>query len=163
MKPCGLGWLAVAAAIATPAGAGTLTAKGGNVPEGLWVLNLARSKPISPPASQVLWMLKDNGKHMVWVAAVTDARGMVQVDSWDGAYDGAAAPVTGTAMTSQLTSRSPGTVHNFGAVAGAGAYAEDCAVSGAGKRFVCHGKLTTPQGERDWLEDYDWAGPGPHS
>jgi hypothetical protein len=161
MGGCGWCWLAIAAAVAGPAGAGTLTAKVGNVPEGLWVLNLARSRPMVVSASQVMWMLKDNGKQMVWVAAITDAKGMVQVNSWDGPYDGAAVGVIGTTMSSQLTSRTPGTVHNFGIIAGAGSYVEDCEVSEGGKRFVCHGKLTTPQGEQDWLEDYDWVGPSP--
>lgn len=150
--------LAAATALALPAAA--LAA--GNIPTGLWVLDLERSKPLERPASQVMWLIKDDGAHMVWVVVATDAQGRAKVNSWDGAYDGPPAPVSGTPMTARLTSPAPGRIHNFGDISGVGPYVEDCQVTEAGKRFVCRGQVTAPDGVHPWLEDYRWAGPTPH-
>ena len=139
---------------------GRLTAHGGNVPEGLWVLNQARSIELMP-GRQTLWIVKDDGRNMVWVSVATDDEGRVRVSSFDSAYGGPPAPVAGSPMTSQAVSYAPGTLHNFGQIAGLGAYVEDCAVDPSQKHFTCDGQVTTATGIRRWHDDFDWAGPTP--
>lgn len=147
-------------ASASAAAPGRLTARGGNMPEGLWVLNQARSIELTP-GKQTLWIVKDDGKNTVWVSVMTDDQGRVRISSFDGAYGGPPAPVTGSPMTSQAVSRAPGTLHNFGRIAGLGPYMEDCAVDPSQKHFTCDGQVTTKTGIRRWHDDFDWAGPSP--
>src|SRR6476646_4439581 len=44
---------------------------GGNLPEGMWVLNRTRSVQLEP-ADQTLWIIKDDGKQLTWVLVSTD-------------------------------------------------------------------------------------------
>lgn len=148
--------LAAAALAAAPAAAAQ-----GVIPTGLWVLNLSRSQPLEKPASQVLWVVKDDGRQLAWAVAITDAEGRVRLNSWEGAYGGPPSPVSGTQMTSQVAAGAPGALRNFGQIAGVGPYSEDCQVSDGGRRFVCHGEVQMADGPHRWLEDYDWAGPTP--
>ena len=155
--------LLAAAMLVLPANAATpgrLTAHGGVMPEGLWVLNQARSIELVP-GKQTLWIVKDDGKNTVWVSVSTDDQGRARVSSFDAAYGGPPAPVTGSPMLSQVVSRAPGTLHNFGRIAGLGPYAEDCAVDPAQKHFTCDGEVTTSAGVRRWHDDFDWVGPSP--
>jgi len=126
----------------------------------MWVLNRSRSAQLEP-ADQTLWIIKDDGTQLIWVLVSTNERGEVRINSWSGVYGGAPVPVTGSEMRSQIVSHSPGTLHNFGEIAGLGLYSEDCAVMEHGRRFVCHGEVTTPEGVRRWTDDFDWVGPSP--
>jgi hypothetical protein len=135
-------------------------ALGGVVPTGLWVLNQQRSVELQP-GKQVLWIVKDNGKHLVWVLVVTDPNGMAKVMSFDGAYDGPASTVVGTGMETSLHSPSPGRLHNEGQLPGVGPYSEDCEVQSGGRRFVCNGSVQAPDGVKRWHDDFDWVGPSP--
>jgi hypothetical protein len=139
---------------------GTVTGSGGNIPEGMWHLNRARSVQLEP-ADQTLWVIKDDGKHLIWVLVSTDQQGEVRINSWSGAYGGEPAPVMGSPMRSQIVSRAPGTLHNSGEIAGLGSYSEDCEVMQRGRRFVCHGEVTTASGVRRWTDDFDWIAPSP--
>ena len=139
---------------------GVLTPKGGNMREGLWVLNQARSKELSP-GDQTLWIIKDDGKQLVWVSVIKDAQGRVKVSSFDGPYNGDAVAVVGTGMMSRLSSTSPGTIHNEGEIPGVGAYREDCTVRGEGKRFTCEGQVKAKDGVHPWHDDFDWVSPSP--
>jgi hypothetical protein len=130
----------------------------GVIPEGMWVLNQTRSQTLAP-GKQTLWIVKDNGEHVVWVSVNTDPQGMVRVISWDGAYGGPPSPVVGTPMVTQLAAPAPGKLHNFGQITGMGPYSEDCDVGP--KLFVCKGQVMTPEGVRRWTDDFDWVGPSP--
>jgi hypothetical protein len=142
------------------AAGGTVTASGGNIPEGMWVLNRSHSVQLEP-ANQKLWIIKDDGKRLIWVLVSTDRQGQVRINSWSGAYGGEPTPVMGSPMRSQIVSHAPGTLHNFGEIAGLGPYSEDCEVTHHGRRFVCHGEVTTANGVRRWTDDFDWVAPGP--
>ncbi len=136
------------------------TQSGGNIPLGFWVLNRERSTQLQP-VNQTLWIVKDNGKFLVWVLVGTDESGMVRVNSWEGPYDGDPVPVNGTSMTTQITSPAPGMLHNFGQIKGVGPYSEDCQVMDSGKRFLCHGEVTTAGGVQQWTDDFDWVSAAP--
>lgn len=136
-------------------------ARGGNVPEGIWVLNQQRSKKLVPGA-QTLWIVKDDGKQMAWVGIETDAQQKVKIHSWNGTYDGKPVAVVGTGMSTQLTSPAPGKIYNFGTIPGKGKYAEHCELLEAGKRLYCEGEVTTPKGVQKWIDDFDFVGPSPH-
>ncbi|GIL39647.1 hypothetical protein [Roseiterribacter gracilis] len=132
----------------------------GNIPEGVWVLNQARSHKLQP-TEQVLWIIKDDGKELIWVSVETDAQKKIVVSSWSGPYDAAPIAATGTGALNQLTSRAPGIVRNYGEVPNVGSYDEDCVVMAKGKRMKCTGVFRTPQGAQNYVEDFDWTGPGP--
>lgn len=151
--------VAGAVVLASP-GQAAAPAVEGNIPEGLWILNQARSQQLAP-GDLTLWIVKDDGKHMVWVSVLADAERRVKISVWDGAYDADAVPVVGTPMLARVTSKAPGTIHNFGEITGMGPYSEDCTVMPDRKRFLCDGQVTTPQGVRRWHDDFEWAGPSP--
>ncbi len=157
----GAALIAMVGAIAAPvARADAAAERHGNIPEGLWVLNQQRSKELTP-GNQTLWMVKDDGKNVVWVSVLTDAQHRVRVSSWDGAYDGDAVAVVGSGMMAKVTSNSPGTIHNFGEIPGVGPYSEDCKVLAGGKNFVCDGQVVAADGVKRWHDDFDWVAPSP--
>src|SRR4051794_27818534 len=90
-------------------------AKKGNIPEGIWVLNQARSHKLQP-SEQILWIVKDDGKELVWTSVETDAQKKITVSSWSGPYDAPPIAAAGTGALNQLTSRAPGVVRNYGEV-----------------------------------------------
>jgi hypothetical protein len=136
-------------------------ASGGNIPLGMWKLNRQRSSQLEP-VDQVLWIVKDNGRFLIWVLVSTDAQGMVRVNTWDGPYDGEPARVVGTPMMSQISSGSPGTLQSRGTIEGVGPFTEDCTVTAGGRRFLCHGEVTSSDGTvRRWVDDFDWVSPSP--
>jgi hypothetical protein len=138
-----------------------LTPNGGNIPEGIWVLNQAQSRKLVP-TSHTLWIVKDDGKRLAWVSIETTEDEPVKITSWDGEYDGDPVMVNGSGFVSRLTSDGPGTIHNFGDIEDMGPYFEKCAVDPSGIRMVCHGQVTTPDGILNWDEVFEWTGPGPH-
>jgi hypothetical protein len=150
--------LTVAALSATAAHAETV--KKGNIPEGIWVLNQARSHKLQPTA-QILWIIKDDGKELSWVSVETDAQNKMTLSSWSGPYDAAPIAATGTGALNRLTLRAPGIVRNYGEVPNVGSYDEDCVVMERGKRMKCTGEFRTAQGAQTYVEDFDWKGPGP--
>ncbi len=134
----------------------------GVVPEGVWVLNEAKSVQLMP-GRQTLWIVRDDGTKLVWVAVREDPAGEVQVNSWSGTYGGPRAPVTGTPMMSRVRSAAAGHFANEGEIAGIGPYSEECAVDPGGRRLVCHGRVTGANGVRRWTDDFDWVSPSPIS
>lgn len=147
------------AAIATAATAAE-PARKGNIPEGMWVLNQARSHKLTP-VEQVLWIIKDDGRQMTWVSIETDAQKRIQVTSWSGPYDGDPVEATGSGMRNRLTSAAPGKVRNWGDLPGGGTYDELCVVAADAKRMRCTGEVQMAQGKQGYVEDFDWAGRGP--
>src|SRR4051812_23284431 len=67
----------------------------GHIPEGLWVLNRARSEQLQP-ADQTLWIIKDDGRQLAWVLVSTDDQKRIQINSWNGTFDGPSVPVMGS-------------------------------------------------------------------
>ncbi len=128
--------------------------------EGLWVLNEARSHKLNP-GSQTLWIVKDDGDHVVWVSVERDPHNMVRISSWDGRYDGKPVEVIGTGMIAHLTSDGPGRLHNWGEIPKLGNYSEDCVVSAGGKRMRCEGKVDLGAGIKTYVDDFDWHAPSP--
>ena len=133
---------------------------GGVVPQGFWVLNQARSRSLNP-GRQTLWIVKDDGRHLVWTSVVIDDQHRALIVSFDGGYGGPPAPVVGTPMTTRIERRGRGELHNEGAIAGMGNYSEDCRVTADKKRFRCEGRVMTKDGPRDYVDDFDWAGESP--
>jgi hypothetical protein len=112
-------------------------ADGGNVPLGIWRQNPERSTPLEP-GERILWIIKDDGKHLIWVVVSTTPGGEVRLNAWDGAYDAAPKPVIGTPMLAQITSPEPGVIRTRGAIEGMGSFVEEAKVMDGGKRFVTH-------------------------
>jgi hypothetical protein len=137
------------------------TTTGGNVPEGVWVLNQAKSKKLVP-TSHTLWILKDDGERLIWVSIETTENDVAKVTSWDGAYDGDPAVVSGSGFIARLKSEAPGSITTYGEIPDMGPFFEKCVVDPSGKHMICNGQVTTPDGILAWVEDFDWHGPGPH-
>jgi hypothetical protein len=136
-------------------------ADGGNVPLGIWRQNAKRSAPLEP-GERTLWIIKDDGKHLIWVVVSTTPEGEVRLNAWDGAYDAAPTPVIGTPMSAQITSSEPGVIRTCGVIEGLGPFVEEARVMDGGKRFVAHGHVTTADGRvLSWTEEYDWVAPSP--
>lgn len=137
-------------------------ADSGNVPLGIWRQNPERSAPLEP-GERTLWIIKDDGKHLIWVLVSTAPTGDVRLNAWTGAYDGEPSPVIGTPMLAQITSPEPGVIRSRGAIEGMGPFEEEARVVDGGKRLVAHGRVTTADGTvLSWTEDYDWIAPSPH-
>lgn len=134
----------------------------GIVPQGFWMLNPSRSHSLNP-GRQKLWVIKDDGQELVWVAVTTDNRHHVQIASYHGAYGGPPAPVVGTPMTTRLVARGASSLHNSGTITGMGDYSEDCTVFPNRKRFRCEGNVATRDGDKRYVDDFDWYGASPHS
>jgi hypothetical protein len=136
---------------------------GGNVPLGIWRQNSARSAPLEP-GERILWIIKDDGRDLIWVVVSTTPEGEVRLNAWDGAYDAAPKPVTGTPMLAQITSPEPGVIRTRGAIEGLGPFVEEARVMDGGKRLVANGQVTTADGRvLSWTEEYDWIAPSPGS
>ena len=136
-------------------------ADGGNVPLGIWRQNAERSTPLEP-GERILWFIKDDGKHLIWVVVWTTPTGEVRLNAWDGAYDAEPRPVMGAPMLAQITSPEPGVIRSRGSIEGMGPFSEEARVMDGGKRFVAHGQVTMADGRvLSWTEDYDWIAPSP--
>lgn len=118
-------------------------------------MNQARSKPVEPK-QHMLWIIKDDGKRLVWVSVLKDARNQLFVQTWDGSYEGEAAVVTNSGgVTACVSSTAPGTVHTIGEMPGLGQFVEDAVVMDDGKRLVCTGSAEGENGRLEWVEDFD--------
>jgi hypothetical protein len=112
--------------------------------------------------SQILWIIKDDGKQLIWVVVSTTPTGEVRLNAWDGAYDAEPTPVVGTPMLAQITSPEPGVIRSRGVIEGIGSFSEEARVMDGGKRFLAQGRVTTADGSvLNWTEDYDWIAPSP--
>lgn len=132
------------------------TSSGGNVPLGLWRQNPERSQPLEA-GERLLWIIKDDGKHLMWVTVMTTPQGAVKLNAWDGAYDVEPKAVFGAPMLAQITSPEPGAIKTSGTIEGMGSFCEEAKVIDGGKRFLARGQLTTADGSvLSWVEDYDW-------
>lgn len=132
----------------------------GIVPQGFWILNAARSNSLNP-GRQTLWVIKDDGRRLIWVSVMIDAKHRTQVVTFDGVYGGAPSPVVGTPMVTQIAATGRRTLRNFGKITGMGDYSENCRVFPGGKRFRCDGQVKTANGIRVYADDFDFYATSP--
>jgi hypothetical protein len=132
----------------------------GRIPVGIWKLNVERSRTLSPK-SMILWIVKNNGSELIWVAVETDPKQHTQVMSWNGCYGGPPAVVMGAGIEARLTCAPEDGIRTEGEFPGLGTFVEFCTVADGGKRMICKGEVTTPDGVRSYLEDFDWCGHSP--
>jgi hypothetical protein len=134
---------------------------GGRVPAGIWQLNLERSKTLSPK-SMTLWIVKNSGDELTWVAVETNPAQQTQVLSWNGRYGGPPAVVAGAGIEARLTCTPEEGIRTEGEFPGLGPFVEFCRLTDDGKRMICEGHVTTPNGAQNYLEDFEWFGHSPH-
>ena len=134
---------------------------GGRVPAGIWRLNVERSKTLSPK-SMTLWIVKNSGDELTWVAVETNPEQQTQVVSWSGRYGGPPAMVVGAGIEARLTSTPNEGIRTEGEFPGLGPFVEVCTMTSDGQRMICEGQVTTPQGVQGYYEDFEWLGESPH-
>jgi hypothetical protein len=132
----------------------------GVIPEGMWVLNAARSRKLRPGA-HVLWIVHDDGDRLAWVSVETDPEGAVTLSTWQGNYNGESVEVTGTGMMALIRSSRRGEMVISGLVPDLGEFVERAEVVDDGRRLLCHGEIITADGLLTYVEDFDWVSAGP--
>ena len=130
------------------------------IPEGLWLMNPARSQRLIP-GTHTLWIVKNDGKTLIFASVETNDAGDLNLTSWQGEYDGPAAEVTGSGMMAKLTAPSPGEMLISGNIPDMGPFTEHCVLSEDGKRLRCTGTIAQPSGTIGYVDDFDWVGPTP--
>jgi hypothetical protein len=132
----------------------------GVIPEGIWRMNVARSRKLNP-AEHVLWIVRDDGRELAFVSIEVDAAREVKLSSWKGEYGGGPVEVTGTGMMAQVESSRTGEIVTSGSMPGVGDFVERGEVLEEGKRLLCQGEVRTPEGLLTYVEDFDWIMPSP--
>lgn len=133
----------------------------GIIPTGLWVMDEARSRKLSP-AALTLWVVKDDGNQLVWVSVETDPQGKITVSSFDGIYGGPATTVQGNGFVVSLRSPAARCVEVSGEVPGMGPFVERSEISQDGRQMIVHGEVHDGTEKRTWYEEFNWQGPSPH-
>lgn len=133
----------------------------GIVPTGLWVMDEARSRKLTP-AALTLWVLRDDGHSLAWVSVETDPAGKIAVNAFDGVYGGPPATVQGNGFVVSLTTSGPGQIEVTGEVPGMGPFRERSQVSGDGRQMIVHGEVRVGDETTTWYEEFNWQGPSPH-
>ncbi len=142
-----------------PTGGRTPDTSKGVIPEGVWVLNVARSRKLNP-AEHTLWIVRDDGRRLAFVSVEVDPQGNVTLSTWNGEYNGAPVEVCGTGMIAQVKSSRAGEVVTSGLMPGLGEFVERGEVIDGGRRLLCHGEVETADGVLTYVEDFDWISPG---
>jgi hypothetical protein len=132
----------------------------GVIPEGIWVLNVARSQKLKP-GEHALWVVRDDGHQLAWVSIEVDAERNVTLSTWNGVYNGDEVEVTGTGMKAAIKSSRRGEMVSSGLVPGLGQFVERAEVVDDGRRLLCHGEIQTADGPLTYVEDFDWVSSGP--
>lgn len=130
----------------------------GIIPEGIWVLDEARSRKLTP-GSVTLWIIRDDGARLVWVAVDTDEAGEISIKTFDGAYGGKPAIVHGSGFVVSLSSPAPRTVRVDGEIPDMGPFSETDVVSEDGRQMRVDGEVQTANGVMSWYEEFNWRGP----
>ena len=123
-------------------------------------MNVARSRKLHP-AEHVLWIVRDDGRELAFVSIEVDDTRQVTLSSWKGEYGGDPVEVTGTGMMAQVTSSRRGEIVVSGSMPGLGDFVERGEVLEEGRRLLCHGEVSTPEGLLTYVEDFDWISPCP--
>lgn len=130
---------------------------GGIVPEGIWILDEARSRKLTPGAV-TLWIVRDDGERLVWVAVETSPAGEISIKTFDGAYDGPPAAVQGSGFVVSLTSPGLRTVRVDGEIPDMGPFHELDVISEDGRQMRVNGEVQTATGTMTWYEEFNWCG-----
>jgi hypothetical protein len=130
----------------------------GIIPEGIWVLDEARSRMLTP-ASVILWIIRDDGEQLVWVVVETNGAGEISIKSFDGRYGGDPAVVHGSGFVVSLSSPAPRTVRVEGEIPDLGPFHEIDRISEDGRQMRVNGEVQTPDGVKSWYEEFNWRGP----
>ena len=130
----------------------------GVIPEGIWRMNVARSRKLNP-AEHVLWIVRDDGRELAFVSIEVDAAREVKMSSWKGEYGGGPVEVAGTGMMAQVTSSRKGEIEISGSMPGLGDFVERGEVLDGGRRLLCTGEVRTADGLLTYVEDFDWIAP----
>ena len=133
---------------------------GGIVPEGIWVLDEARSRKLTP-GSVTLWIIRDDGERLIWVAVDTDVAGEISIKSFDGRYGGEPAVVSGSGFVVSLTSPGPRTVRVEGEIPNMGPFSETDVISEDGRQMRVNGEVRIGDEVKEWYEEFNWQGPIP--
>jgi hypothetical protein len=131
----------------------------GIIPEGIWVLDGARSRMLVPTASVTLWVIRDDGQQLVWVIVETSEAGEIAIKSFDGRYGGEPAVVHGSGFVVSLSAPAPRTVRVDGEIPEMGPFHELDVVSEDGRQMCVNGEVQTPGGAKSWYEEFNWHGP----
>lgn len=134
----------------------------GIIREGLWIMDEARSRKLEP-AALTLWVIRDDGDQLAWVSVETNPAGKITVGAFDGRYGGEPVTVQGNGFVVTLTSPAPDTVKVHGEVPGMGPFEETSVLSDNSTRMIVNGKVQTPDGVKDWYEEFNWHGASPHA
>ena len=133
---------------------------GGIVPEGIWVLDEVRSRKLTP-GSVTLWIIRDDGERLVWVAVDTNEGGEISIKSFDGQYGGEPAVVSGSGFVVSLTSPGPRTVRVEGEIPNMGPFSETDVISEDGRQMRVNGEVRIGDEVKEWYEEFNWQGPIP--
>ncbi|MFL6727176.1 MAG: hypothetical protein ACJ8FS_11780 [Sphingomicrobium sp.] len=137
-----------------------MTVNGGIIPEGIWVLDEARSRMLEP-ASVTLWVIRDDGERLVWVVVETKDAGEISIKSFDGRYGGEPTAVSGSGFVVSLSSPAPRTVRVEGEIPNMGPFSEIDIVSEDGRQMRVNGEVRVGDEVKSWYEEFNWRGPMP--
>jgi hypothetical protein len=131
------------------------------IPEGMWVMKPERSKRLVP-GTHTLWIVKNDGRALIFASVETDIAGEVKLTSWQGDYDGPAVEVVGSGMMASLSAPAPREMLITGEIPGMGVFSEHCIWSPESNTLVCRGRVETPDGLVEYLDadahSLNWLG-----
>lgn len=133
---------------------------GGIIPEGIWVLDKARSRKLTP-GSVTLWIIRDDGERLVWVGVDTNEAGEISVKSFDGRYGGETAVVRGSGFVVSLSAPGPGAMVVKGEIPNMGPFSETTVVSPDRRQMKIDGEVRVGNEVKTWYEEFNWVGPIP--
>jgi hypothetical protein len=132
----------------------------GIIPEGIWVLDEARSRKLTP-GNVILWIIRDDGERLIWVGVDTNEAGEISIKSFDGTYGGEPAVVSGSGFVVSLSSPAPRIARVEGEIPNMGPFSETDVVSEDGRQMRVNGEVHTADGMKSWYEEFNWVGPVP--
>jgi len=133
---------------------------GGIIPEGISVLDEARSRKLVP-ASVTLWIIRDDGERLVWVVVETNEAGEISIKSFDGTYGGEPTVVRGSEFVVSLSSAGPRAIRVGGEIPNMGPFHETSVISEDGRQMCVNGEAHAADGVKSWYEEFNWQGPSP--
>ena len=133
----------------------------GIIPEGMWVMDEARSRKLVA-AALTLWVVRDDGERLIWVSVETEHTGKVSVNAFDGRYGGEPVTVQGNGFVVSLTTPTPRTVRVTGDIPGMGPFEETSVISADERLMEVDGQVNANGEVKRWYELFEWQGPSLH-